>query len=217
MKTFAEDLTPDRQIAVASAAPADRDALVALLALDQRFGAIVRTARDPMIGQMRLTWWHDALNQLDRGPPPAEPLLQALAGEVLPRGVAGAELALLVEGWEMLLEAMPDEPAGFDAYAEARGGGLFALAGRVLGADVAALRTAGQGWALADLASHSSDAALAGAIRRHASGVLQRAFANRWDAARAIGILAVLARLALGDRSPLAKSLIVARFRMTGR
>ncbi|MBI0474811.1 hypothetical protein D9601_05480 [Sphingomonas sp. MA1305] len=217
MDSIVEDLTPDREIAVASAAPTDRGGLAALLALDQRFGAIVRAARDPMIGQMRLTWWHDALARLDQAPPPAEPLLQALAAEVLPHGVTGAELAMLVEGWEMLLEGMPDDPAGFDAYAAARGGALFALAGRVLGADAEALRTAGQGWALADLASHSSDDALAGEIRRHADDLLQRAFANRWDAARAVGILALLARLALGDRSPLAKSLIVVRFRMTGR
>lgn len=217
MNTFVEDLTADRQIAVASAAPADRNALAALLALDQRFGTIVRAARDPMIGQMRLTWWHDALTRLDRAPPPVEPLLQTLAAEVLPHGVTGAELATLVEGWEMLLEAMPNDPAGFASYAEARGGALFALAGRILGADAEALPTAGQGWALADLALHSSDAALARAIRRYAADALQRAFANRWEGGRAIGILALLARLALGDRSPLAKSLIVARFRMTGR
>lgn len=217
MNDLALDLLPDRRIAVASAASADRPALAALFALDQRFGAIVRAARDPLVGQMRLTWWHEALTHLDAAPPPAEPLLQAIAADLMPRGVSGHALAGLVDSWEMLLEGMtPDRPT-LDRYAQARGGALFTMAGRLFADAPAMLAPAGQGWALADLAAHSRDPALAAAAREAADAALAQALANRWRAARPLGVLALLARLDLGDHGPLAKSLILTRFRLGGR
>uniref|UniRef100_UPI0034A01D0A squalene/phytoene synthase family protein n=1 Tax=Sphingomonas bacterium TaxID=1895847 RepID=UPI0034A01D0A len=65
----APDPAPDPERAlVLSYAPADRRAgLAALLALDATLARIVWSARDPLIGQMRLTWWHGALSALDEG------------------------------------------------------------------------------------------------------------------------------------------------------
>ena len=90
-----EALTADaeRALALSYAPVAARVALTTLFALDARLRRIALVARDPTIGMMRLTWWSEALERLDLSPPPAEPLLQALAGEVLPRGVTGAALA----------------------------------------------------------------------------------------------------------------------------
>ncbi|RYD27134.1 MAG: hypothetical protein EOP89_05470, partial [Lysobacteraceae bacterium] len=56
-----------------------RPAVEAVLALDRALGQILRTTREPMIGQMRLTWWHGALSDLDDKAPPAQPVLQGLA------------------------------------------------------------------------------------------------------------------------------------------
>ena len=50
-----------------------RQALDTLLALDDRLAEKVRTTSEPMLGQIRLKWWHDAITALDKGPPPAEP------------------------------------------------------------------------------------------------------------------------------------------------
>lgn len=126
------------------APPTSRAGLAALLALDDTLADIVRNARDRQAAQLRMTWWHDALSRLDSAPPPAEPVLRGLASEVLPRGVAGAELTALVEGWEELLEDDPD----LVRFAKGRGA-LFTVGGRILGGDVP--KGAGEGWALGDV------------------------------------------------------------------
>ena len=178
---------------VLSYAPAEaRDRLAALLALDDVLAGVLRSTREPMVGQMRLTWWHEALCALDRAVPPAHPVLQALAAAVIPH-IAGTELAAMIDGWEALL----DEPLDADAmqrFASARGGGLFAAAAVVLGGEHPRLQAAGEGWALADLADHLRDPDRATLARRHAGMRLAGAFRPRWPRRlRALGALALLA------------------------
>ena len=55
-----------------------------------------------MVTRIRLAWWREALEKLDREAPPPEPVLRALAAAVLPT-VGGAELAAMEEGWSALL------------------------------------------------------------------------------------------------------------------
>lgn len=148
------DLDPDRRLALAYVPAAARPAVEALWRLDVAFAAILATGTQPLISQMRLAWWREALERLDSAPPPAEPVLQALAASVLPQ-VTGAELAAMEEGWLMLLsgEALSEDELG--RYAELRGGLFFAYTARLLGDAGFPVRQAGQAWALADLARHS--------------------------------------------------------------
>ena len=173
-------------------------ALRLLFDLDDRLGTIARTTRDPLLAQIRLTWWKEALSALEQAQPPAEPLLQSLAADILPRGVSGATLAGLVDGWETLLEETPD----LDRIAHDRGARLFAAAAQLLGA---ALPTpaAGEGWALADIATHSLDPALAAQARALARDRLAGVMASRWPARlRALGALALIARFDVADQPP---------------
>jgi phytoene synthase len=153
---------PELALALSYAPAASRAALSAVFALDEALAQVLRTTREPMVGQMRLTWWHGALAALDTAPPPAQPVLQALAESVLPRGVAGAALTPIVEGWEELLaaEISPDD---IERYAQGRGT-VFTVAGAVLGAQDP-LREAGEGWALVDLAWHSREPDVAALAR----------------------------------------------------
>lgn len=199
-----EQVTPvdaERALAISYALAERRAALAALLDLDVTLGGIVRAARDPLVGQMRLTWWFDALGALDTAPPPAQPVLQALAAEVLTRGVSSAALAGMIDGWEALLDADTLGDERLDVFARARGATLFVLAGRVLGAsDGDPLATAGAGWALSDLARHLSDSQAATRSRELARAALNSALALRWSrASRALGALAHLARMDLAD------------------
>jgi phytoene synthase len=176
-------------------APADcRAGLTALLALDAALGQVLRTTREPIVGQMRLAWWREALAQLDTAPPLDEPVLQALSADVMPAGVTGAMLAELVDGWEPLLGEI--DGAAIDAHARRRGGALFMLAGAFLRAgDGDPLAKAGQGWALADLAINLSDTVLAGTVRARAESLLAEAIGARWSRnARSLGALALIAR-----------------------
>ncbi|QDX24985.1 hypothetical protein FPZ54_02360 [Sphingomonas suaedae] len=179
-----------------------RDALAALLALDDRLGETLRTTSEPMLGQIRLQWWHDALCRLDAAPPPAEPVLEGIARHVVSEGVTGAMVAEIVDGWQVLLQEQLDEVA-LRSFA-GRGGRLFALAARLADAapgDPVAL--AGEGWALADVALRLSDPGEAAAARRMAEAGLSEALAVRWSRnARALGAMAHLARLDLAGEAP---------------
>lgn len=144
---------PDGPLArlLATYAPAAERTRHALMwRLDERLADIVRTTREPIIGQMRLTWWHEALHDPEGVKGKGEPLVDALRGE----GCAGAPgVAAMIDGWEALLGEVD-----LDAYAAGRGGGLFrALAGT----DDGALAVAGQVWALWDLSGHTADPLLA--------------------------------------------------------
>jgi phytoene synthase len=122
---------PEQKLALSYASPETRQSLKTLFSLDETLGAIVRTTREPIIGQMRLTWWYEALGRLDTVPAPAEPVLAALQNEVLPFGVSGAMLGKLTDGWEALLE--PDLDAGaIERFARDRGRRLFDLAATIV-------------------------------------------------------------------------------------
>lgn len=209
----------ERRLAL-SYAPADRRSGVeALFALDHRLGTIVRRAREPLLGQMRLTWWREALAALDAAPAPAEPVLTALAATVLPHGVIGAALSRLADGWEIRLT---EEPLGVALrdHAVDRGRTLFEAAGVVLGAAASdPVGTAGEGWALADIVrTRPGDAHDAAALARP---LLAQALGVRWSRpARALGALAHLARLDLdGTSRPGAPARVgrVLLHRLTGR
>ena len=79
------DLDPDRKLALAYVPAGARPAVEALWRLDVAFAAILATGTQPIVSQMRLAWWREALERLDSAPPPAEPVLQALATHVLPK------------------------------------------------------------------------------------------------------------------------------------
>ena len=195
-------LDPDRLLALSYADAATRPALDALFALDERLGTILRTTREPMVGQMRLTWWYEALGRLDTSPAPAEPVLGALQALVLPKGVSGAMLATLTDGWDVLLEPTLDAPA-IERFARDRGRRMFDLAAIVLDVVDERIGSAGEGWALADLAQGLADPAERAVAAARARGALDTALQGRWPVkARALGAIALSARFDIADPSP---------------
>ena len=215
---------PDRTIMLAHLPSAARNAVAALWRLDLKGAEILRTTSEPLIGQMRLTWWHDALAGLDRGPAPAEPLLIAAAERLLPAGIVGNRLAAVMVGWEPLLNPLPWTAEALAEHAVVRGGGLFAILADLLGAADERVAQAGQGWALVDIARHVGDEATRIEALAQAKGMLAPALAGRWP--RPLRPLGLLARFAEQDRaagapparggSP-ARMLTALRFRLVGR
>jgi phytoene synthase len=197
---------PERALALTYAPQSARGALHALWALDATLGGIVRSGTDPMVAQLRLTWWFEALVGLDTASPPAEPILTALASEVLPTGVTGAALAVAIDGWEELLAPDPLDDDALLRFAGARATLTFVTAAAMLGhPDANGVAAAGQGWALIDLARHVRDPALAGRAQALAQDRLADA-PRYWPGdLRALGALAMLARGDAGlplDRLP---------------
>lgn len=207
-----------RELAFSYAPDGSRDAIAALFALDAALGDILRTTREPLVGQMRLAWWREALQGLDgSGAPPAEPVLQSLAAAILPLGITGRALGEMVDAWEPLLGDIGTQ--WIDDHARLRGRGLFALAGiAVEAASSDPIEEAGEGWALADLAANLSDPAQASLARDRAATILVHVRVPRWSRnGRVLGALALIADRRL--RGPIPPTFVfrLARFRLTGR
>jgi phytoene synthase len=213
-------LDPDRTLALSYVPARIREAVGALWRLDVALGSVLATGRDEMVSRIRLAWWREALEKLDRGPPPPEPILQALAHHVLPRGIRGAELAEMEQGWVRML---PSEPLTSDAlagYAANRGGRLFLHSARLLGGHEEQLAVAGgEAWALIDLARRSSSPAdVAVALEAGRRVEIARAWPRPL---RPLGMLAMLARRDLGrseweEQGSPSRMLLMLRHRFTG-
>jgi len=155
---------PERALALAYV-PADRRAAMeALWRLDVALGSVLATGNDPMISRIRLAWWRESLEKLDRERPPAEPVLEAVARYLLPAGIDGAELAEMEQAWAALLSPEPLTTEELDLYSRERGGRLFALGARLLGCGAEGIEAGGEAWALIDLARRSGDAEAAPAL-----------------------------------------------------
>lgn len=140
------------------------------------------------MSRIRLAWWREALERLDRAPAPPELVLQGIAAHALP----AAELAGMTGGWEVLLAEGPLGAAELEAYAAARGGALFRHSARLLGGAAFPVEGAGRLWALADLARRSADPGEARAALAAASHYVGD---SKWPRPlRPLGMLAALAR-----------------------
>ncbi|HEY5722755.1 MAG TPA: squalene/phytoene synthase family protein [Allosphingosinicella sp.] len=186
-------LDPDRILALSYVPSKRRAAVGALWRVDSALGAVLSAGREPMISRIKLAWWRDSLEKLDRERAPAEPVLQAVAETVLPAGVNGAELAAMEEGWSVLLSDAPLTSSDLETYARRRGALLFACSARLLGGNgEGEVAQAGEAWALADLARHSGNEEDKGSAVKAA---LKRSIPRHWPSRlRPLGMLAVLAR-----------------------
>jgi phytoene synthase len=216
-------LDPDRILALSYVPASRREALAALWRLDAALGNVVAGGGEAMIGRIKLAWWREALEGLDRAPAPAEPVLRALQAHVISRGIDGAALAAMEAGWAALLSDAPLGETELGDHATARGGLLFRHSARLLGGAAEEAGRAGEIWALVDFARRSTrkaeaEAAVAAARSRAAP-------ARRWPGPlRPLGMLAALAARDLDPRrarweaqgAP-GRMLRMLRMRLTGR
>ena len=135
----------DRYLAVLYAPAPLRPALFALHGFDLELASIVVGTAEAMIGEIRLAWWREAVEAIDRGVVPAQPLLQVIAAELPARSVSGADLAALEDRWLGMIGST-DVPT---AHVEG-GGQLFALTARLLGAEATVGQQLGDAWVRGD-------------------------------------------------------------------
>lgn len=170
----------------------NRGALAALFAIDRAMGDVVRSTTEPMLGPIRLAWWRERLEELDEGgSAPAEPRLQAIERDLIPRGVSGRELAVLEGGWLRMFDPFPWTVQTSEAI-WFRGNLLFGLGARVVGQADERIQGAGGLWALVDAARHCSDA-----VSREMLLDQARTFARGLAGARFPGPLRPLSMLAV--------------------
>jgi phytoene synthase len=133
---------PERALTLAYAPQATRPGLAVLWQLDERFAGVVRATREPQLGLIRLAWWRESLERLDSAPAPDEPLLQAVAAELVAGGLGGAALGNIADGWAALLGPLPLTDGALAIHAAERGGVLFRAAGGILGESASQLTAA---------------------------------------------------------------------------
>jgi 15-cis-phytoene synthase len=94
-----------------------------LLRFDARFADVVGRASEPIIGQMKLAWWRDALAAAPEKRPKGEPLLGELAG--LSDIALEPALQKLLDAWEMVLVDPDWSAQTLSSFAQARGDAMF--------------------------------------------------------------------------------------------
>jgi phytoene synthase len=188
-----DSLPPEAGLALAWSGPKVRGALSIALQFDRRLARIVGRTSEPVLGQMRLAWWREAL---------AKPVAERPRGDVVLDGLgqhwAGREAALvaMVDGWETLVTAETLGRAEAEAFGTQRGAFFAAMADERSPAMALRLAAAGLRWAVADAAASVADAqeraalVAAGQARTVALGRLPRDL-------RGLAVLDGLARRAL--------------------
>ena len=187
-ETVISGLRLPQRLALSYAPRTTRAGFAGLFAFDAALGDIIRQAREPVLAQLRLAWWRDALAKDVADRPNGNPVLGLLNAW----GAETAALRDMVDGWEGLLDEGGLDEDAINRFATARADAFSALA-RLSGAGrIEEVAGAGKLWALADLRSGLSDIG----ERDLALGMAQRALPLPRTLPRAMRPLAVLAGLA---------------------
>ena len=140
---------PDRHLAVMAALPAARGRLFVLYAFNLEVARAPWVTQEPMIAEMRLQFWRDAVAEAPAGATRAHevagPLADLIRKADLP--VAVMDRLILARRWDIYRDAFVDHHA-FSVYLDETAGGLAWLAACALGAgDAAEAAARDAGWA----------------------------------------------------------------------
>ncbi len=141
---------PDRFLATMSVPAAARLRLWPLYAFNVEVARAPWLTTEPMIAEMRLQWWRDALDEIDAGKPArAHEVAGPLAALMTEARLSGAVLdqMVLARRWDIAKAAFEDD-AAFAAHIDQTAGNLMWMAFCALGAPAGLAPTArGIGWA----------------------------------------------------------------------
>lgn len=138
-------------------APADRrEALYAVYAFNLEIARTREAVSEPMLGQIRLQWWREAIEEIFAGRARRHEVVEPLAKAVSDLGLPRDDFDRLIDAREAdLTDTAPENLAALVAYARETGGAIQNLAGAALGAtdetSRKALHAAGTAYALAGI------------------------------------------------------------------
>jgi phytoene synthase len=132
---------PDRWRAAMTAPPEARPGLMALYAFNLEIARAPWVATEPMLAQIRLQWWLDALDEIYEGKPVRRhPVVEALAKAIGAGGLPREIFVEMVDARQADVAAAPHpDRAALDLYIDRTAGHLMELAARHLGAEGAVL------------------------------------------------------------------------------
>ncbi|WP_309091161.1 squalene/phytoene synthase family protein [Phenylobacterium sp.] len=179
--------------------------VIAIYAYDHELARAPKVASNPLLGEIRLTWWGEVLDEVFEGRAVRRhPTAQALAEVVRRRGLPREPLAAMIDARYRELDATPMTEAEALEWARDTGGRAAELAVRILdpAQDPDQAVAAGAAWALLrkGLTVQGTVEARAGARRLSAAAfpaVAHAAFAirpARSDLARRVRLIWAVAR-----------------------
>ncbi len=125
----------DRYLATLFAPAETRPALFSLYAFDLETARVARRVREPLAGEIRLQWWHDALTGQTPDQAAANPVAAAFLETMRRHGLSLERVLTLIDARR---ERLYEEPlAGLDVledFARKTTGGVFSLAAHILNA-----------------------------------------------------------------------------------
>ena len=109
-----------------------RHDVIALYALNHELARVSSSVREPLMGEIRLTWWREAMEEIIAGKPPRKhPVVEAVAASEF----RIEDLEALPEGRFPELDSEPLDDEGVLAYLDGTAGAVMALAARRLAPD----------------------------------------------------------------------------------
>lgn len=146
----------DRYLCAILAAEPPREALLALYAFNIEIAKTRESVSEPMVGEIRLQWWREAIDELYAGRVRQHAVVGPLAEAVEAFAIPRAPLDALIDARAADLDDTPPaDLVALEAYADATSGELARLALHVCGgkgsAADAAARHVGAAWALVGL------------------------------------------------------------------
>jgi phytoene synthase len=112
-----------------------RGDLFALYAFNYEVAKTAETVTQPVMGQIRLQWWREAIDESFAGKPRRHDVVRALHRAIGRAGLPRKFFDRLIDAREKDLEPAPfGEMRDLEAYAEATSGNVMRLAARILGA-----------------------------------------------------------------------------------
>ena len=130
---------------------AARADVIALYAFDHELTRAPRVTTNALMGEIRLTWWREVLDEVFEGRPVRRhPTAEALAAAIARHGLARDPLEAMIDARYRELGAEPLSEADALAWSTGTGGQAAELAARILdpAADLKAAGLAGAAWAL---------------------------------------------------------------------
>ncbi len=130
-ESLVREADKDRFLASLFAPAERRPDLYAIYAFDLETAAVAQRVRDPVAGEIRLQWWHDALTQ--EGNDAGHPVVTALLETTAERGIDGAlPLAVIDARRRDLYTDKKQTEAEFELIASESAGSIFQMAAGVL-------------------------------------------------------------------------------------
>jgi NADH dehydrogenase [ubiquinone] 1 alpha subcomplex assembly factor 6 len=124
----------------------DREPLFALYAFNYEIARVREGVREPMLGQIRLQWWREAIDAAYAGAPPRRhDIAEAVTAAIRQKGLSRAPFDRLIDTRERDLDDAPFATlAALEDYAEGTSAALIALALEALDAATPAAQAAGR-------------------------------------------------------------------------